>query len=460
MKAKDTSNVYRISTTSSAFGPETTHVTFKNSGSCPLEVKVQLTGLHDFFRISDKQRKLILAPGATATIPVTFLAGNPYRIMNIRATYKTRLVLLDCKSIQPICSIPIVATGPGYVPAHARPCYNAASTPRQSVPGIRRPPGPLDDPPPSITRTVYRHGTSFVANMGEIDHDWHISHIEAPGDWVEICYGEAEGGDGIPSYSSWGTHFSHPEALDYVENSSTHTPAHTYDSILSAGNPDGVIRDSERLFRKLSLGHHHACMPDDFLLDRAEVSYIRDCLDDIETWLRADTLVNMGRYVEYWNTNIASDPNAAGCNDLSFDERGCLFYGGSPIADETYLTARVGEGGLADHLLAAMEEVIIYTQASQLPRTYRPDEHFESSNSRLCEAPGITYGSDSRSAGTFGEWIAVCRESDASDMTIIHELFHYASAENYKLEDPAYLLSYLYIATRYGWAPDGWPPFS
>ena len=433
--------------TSTSYGPEITTVRIKNHSQRTLALHLRLVGHHNVFEIPKEFRRIKIKAGAHVAIPVKFKVENPYRIMAFHARHRVYVQWRDAKETGLLMSAPVTAFGPLCVPAGAARCLH---TPGTASRRLYRP----HHSPPSITRTVYRTGTHLVANIGEVDHYYNVN-IEREDDWLEIdtVWPLADVGGTDSGGYYW--------ALEHCERSETFEIHQTRRHALYSGNDDGTSTDTEWFYAKRHVGHRNACIPDDPEIPDSETTEIQTFLADVEDWIRADGLVDFERYVEYWNTNIRAEADAAVCNSRSFDDdEGCWFNRGEPVPDMTYITAHVGDGGLADDMLNALENLIIYTMPSHLPRTFRPDVHFDPSHSRLCDPTtyGFTYSEDPRAPGSFGEWIAICRDSGANDTTIMHELFHYAAGEHYGSEDRAFLVSYLYIASRYGWKPaEDWP---
>lgn len=426
-------------------GPLTTYVRINNQSQDVLKLQLRLVGRDDVFEIPKDFQRIELIPGAHVSIPVRLVKRNTFRIMAINVCHRAFIHWQGESDSDVLKSAPVIAYGPLYAPSGMRPCLHSPG----AVSGELREP---HHSPPDIHRSVYRTGTRLVANMGVVDHSYSIN-IERVGDWLEID------NNMWPESVAWTDSYGYTHALEHCELSETREILTTRYHRLTAGNDDGLSIDEEWFYAKHLVGHRSACIPEAPDIPAAETTVIRNFLDDVEDWIRGGGLEDFNDYVDYWNTNIRTDPGAAGCNDRSFDDEGCWFNAGDPIPDMRNITERVGDGGLADDMLAALEDIIIYTTPAHLPRTFRPDAHFDTSHSRLCDrSVGITYSAEPRSAGSYGEWIAICREGDANDMTIIHELFHYASGEYYESEDRAFMISYLYIASRYGWKPsEDWP---
>ncbi len=445
MKSRQKRETSMLSGSIVSHGPDICSVRIKNYSKQVKTLSLSLVGDRNVFEIPKQHWQVKIEPGAQFVVPVRFVERKPFRIMGIRAQYQVYLKWQDAQETGLFTSAPITVFAPLYAATGVTRCLH---TPGNASRGLMR----QHHSPPSISRTVYRAGTYYHANMGEIDHEYHVN-IEREGDWLEIdnIYPLADVGETVS--------YGYLHSLEHCHYSRTYTIRETWWNRIYAGNADGVNSDAEQFYAKRMVGHHDACIPEDPEVPSSETRAIRDFLVDIEDWILDDNLVDFGRYVEYWNTNVREDDDASYCNEQSFDEGGCWFNRGGSIPDMDYMTSRVGSGGLADDMLSALENLIIYTKTSHLPRTFRHDEFFDRENSRLCEeTSGITYGAITRTPGSFAEWIAICRDAGADDGTIIHEMFHYTAREHFESEDRAFLVSYLYFASRYGWKPmDDWP---
>lgn len=427
-----------------ATGPETTIVTIKNTSAITAPVEIRLVGGRQRFSLGVRRTQQQIKPHGIMRVPVRFQAGGPGHLIAGHAEHRASLQVIDTKTRRVMEALPIVAVGPVIMRPGARPCLHSPrpARPRRTI--VKR--DPTADPPPTVERTVYRPGTTCWVNSGSVETWWRINNIEVAGDWVNIGAIDPGWGDGIPDAGGWGTHYRFPEAVDHCEGGGTWTVDRTFGSCLMGGNSDGTVEDLEWFYSRRRVGYGHAAVPNDPALSADDIAAVGRYLEDIGDWVRANGLANFIRYADYWNENVRSDP------DWSDDY---LFNDGDPAPDAYYLRATVGAGGLADDVLEAMDDMMIYVRPGHLPRTFRPDVHFDPENSRLCEeAVGMTYGLNPRDPGTYGEWIALCLEGGADDMTLCHELFHYASRENYQMEDRAFLMSYLYMADTYGMKPD------
>lgn len=429
-------------------GPNLTNVRINNVSGNPRKINLGLVGNQGYFSIPKKYHSIELKPKANVTIPVKLVEGNPFRIMDANVEHKAYVRWKEEDGNGLLLSAPVKAFAPLYAPSKPIRCMHYS--PVNASIYARK----LHHSPPDITRTVFRAGTSNVANIGEVDHHYFVN-IEQENDVLQIenHWPIVGVGETLTGGYSW--------AMDHRERTETFEPNETYLHVLMARNEDGSVTDRETFYTRREIGYQHSCIPNDPTVSDSEVGIIKGFLDSISSWLMSDGLVDCGRYSEYWNVNILREPDAVSCNTLSFDELGCLFNGGEAFSDLDYLTAPVGSGGLTDDMLAALESIVIYTKPTHLPRTFRIDEHFNPSHDRLCGEEGVlgfAYGFPDRAPGEFADWIAICREENAGDGTIMHELFHYAARDNFESEDRAFLVSYLYAASVYGWKPlETWP---
>jgi hypothetical protein len=145
--------------------------------------------------------------------------------------------------------------------------------------------------------------------------------------------------------------------------------------IVSATNADGSTRADAVVYTKVRVGYHDASTPAGGIPE-AEVRRIRGELEDNDRRLNAGCIRN---------------------ND-ELDRFG-----------DPYL-----RGQLTDDILAAMRQVLIITDRDRLPSRYRE-------TARLC-TDGV-YGE----VPTDKAYLAICREVGADELTLLHELYHYAA---------------------------------
>ena len=100
-----------------------------------------------------------------------------------------------------------------------------------------------------------------------------------------------------------------------------------------------------------------------------------------------------------------------------------------------YLSGSVGSGSLADDILTSMRDVLIYVKPNTMPRGYRPgttsgDVHALCER-WVCTPEGLECWSAGRTYYSATDpdcnWIAICFEDGADDLTLLHELYHYAA---------------------------------
>ncbi len=114
--------------------------------------------------------------------------------------------------------------------------------------------------------------------------------------------------------------------------------------------------------------------------------------------------------------------------------------------DMEYLSGRIGTGCLADDILTAMRNVLIYIKPETMPRGYRPGTIPTGSDRRaLCEVfdSRTVYGISTRN------WVSICLDAGGDDLTLLHELFHYASTSHNDSEQRAIAIS----CCCYDWIP-------
>lgn len=419
--------------------PESTKVinlSLKNPFSETTELSLKIVGSRDSFRLPKDHQKVTLPPRSRVTIPVVFSPEKSFRIMAAQVPYITHVQVWDRKRKKLIHTYPLKAEGPGYVPAGKTRCYHHPD-------GSSSPPSPHNSPP-SVFLTVYKPGTTRWANMDEVDYYHRVSGLESDGDILELSwsYTVPATGGGFPEGHGDGVVYTYPDGTDHFERTSTFDIDRSYRVDVRARNSEGSDHDWEWLYGKIGTGFRHACLPQDYQTPESEITTIRHFLEDIEAWLLTDDLGRLDDYVTYFNNHIMSDPAAASCRDHSFHDGGCRFV----IDDFDYLTAPSGSGGLTDDMLGALRHnpLLMYTKTSTMPRGFRNDEH-RIPREILCDrSVGLTSGADTRVAGEYADFTAICRELGADSLTLIHELFHYSARQNWWSEDRAFAVSYLY----------------
>jgi hypothetical protein len=190
--------------------------------------------------------------------------------------------------------------------------------------------------------------------------------------------------------------------------------SHTSFIDIRATNEDGDATDRETFFAKIPVGYHNATVPGAPVRE-SDLTLIQGYLDEIDRRLNDNVLTNLPDYIEEFNSRV---PEGSGFPD--FD-------------DMEYLSGGVGTGNLTDDILNAMEDVLIYISAYTMPRGYRPGTITAPGRRALCEES--VYGKSTR------EWVSICRDIGADDLTLLHELFHYASTSNNGDEARAFAIS-------------------
>ena len=88
-----------------------------------------------------------------------------------------------------------------------------------------------------------------------------------------------------------------------------------------------------------------------------------------------------------------------------------------------------------------MQNVLIYINPNTMPRGYRPGTITDPDRDALCAEVirngrvGHVYGKSTR------HWVSICLDIGANDLTLLHELFHYASTSNNESEARAFAIS-------------------
>ncbi|HEC13918.1 MAG TPA: hypothetical protein ENI80_11865 [Acidiferrobacteraceae bacterium] len=192
----------------------------------------------------------------------------------------------------------------------------------------------------------------------------------------------------------------------------------TWSFDIVAINEDGQTEDREILYSKIPVGYHAATVPGAPVRE-SDLRLIRSYLEDIDRRLNDNVLTTLPGYIEEHNRRIPDDDAE---------------YRFPAFGDMAYLSGGVGTGNLTDDILNAMRDVLIYISANTLPRGYRPGTITVPEREALCSS-GAVYGISTR------EWVSICRDIGANGLTLLHELFHYASTSNNGDETRAFAIS-------------------
>lgn len=272
---------------------------------------------------------------------------------------------------------------------------------------------------PRITITSVVPGTSIPANTGRVELSWSVS--SAPGEGLSAVW-EGYGRPGIEVLpdgvsTDWGSGASN--VLPTTSGSFASNIGHTFSVEIAATNDDGSTDDREVLYSKIPVGYHSASPPGAPVTEN-DLNRIRLYLEDVDRRLRDNVLTNLPDYIAEWNAMVPEQPFPS-------------------FGDIAYMSGAVGSGNLADDILAAMQDVLIYIYPYTMPRGYRPGTITDPGRRALCERNDegriAVIGKSTR------EWVSLCREGGADGLTLLHELFHYASSSNNGSEPRAFAVS-------------------
>lgn len=274
---------------------------------------------------------------------------------------------------------------------------------------------------PTITISSVIPGTSISANTGAVEVNWSVSHTP-PNAATAVFLGSGHPGmdvlpDGVFTDVGGGSSNVFPTTSD----SFTIDISRTTFIDIHATNEDGDARDRETFFSRIRVGYYDAAVPGAPVRER-DLRLIRGFLEDIDRRLNDNVLTGLPDFVAEANRR----------------EPGVF-----PVFDDMdYLSGGVGTGNLTDDILAAMQDVLIYISADSMPRGHRPGTITDPARRALCEevvrdgaVVGTVYGKSTR------EWVSICIASDADELTLLHELFHYASTSNNGDEARAFAVS-------------------
>jgi hypothetical protein len=268
--------------------------------------------------------------------------------------------------------------------------------------------------PPVITMTAVKPGTSVSKNTGEVELSWEITGAAEMEDYLSYPDAEVLEPGSFTGAGGW-------ECSCHVtpaSNSYIYTAGSTITQTLHARNADGEVYEHETIYYTTSVGYHNARCPAGGTIHTDELDTIRAFLEEIDARLRSNALVDLPGFVDEWNSTIEE---RIGRGELPESARDYMF---PEFDDMDYLSGRVGTGSLADDILSAMDNVLIYIKSYTLPRGYRPGT-LPAGRRALCdEVYGRAYHSD---AHPDCDWVAVCLDIDADALTLLHELYHYAT---------------------------------
>jgi len=236
---------------------------------------------------------------------------------------------------------------------------------------------------PRITVNSLIPGTSISANTGRVELSWSVS--DATSVWVN--YG-SPGMEVLPDgvFTDWASGGS--DEFPTTSDSLSLNIRRTTSLEIIASNSDGSTRETEVLYSKIPVGYHDASMPGAPVTQR-DLNKVRGFLQIIESRLNSNVLTTLPAYIEQWNREA---PESAFPN----------------FSDMSYLSGAVGTGNLADDILSAMRDVLIYIYPRIMPRGHRTGTITDPGRRALCERRsegGAVFGKATH------EWFSICTEA-------------------------------------------------
>ncbi|WP_369425642.1 hypothetical protein [Methanothrix sp.] len=379
----------------------------KNTGKKDLTLSVELAG-SKALSVPEKYRTLKIKANGYARIPYRFGKMNigwPIAL-NGRHTAAIRLWSKDPKSKKKVLIANTIVETRSPIFVTDLHCMETTEQEQHAMKG---------NSPPVITMRAVKPGTSVPKNTGEVELSWEITGADVMEDYITSPDAEVLEPGSFTAGGGWecSPHVTPPS------NSYIYTPGPTITQTLHARNADGEVYEHETIYYTASVGYHKARCPAGGTIHTDELGTIRSFLEDIEARLRSNALADLPEFVEDWNRTIEERiergelPDRA--RDFMFPE----------FDDMDYLSGRVGTGSLADDILSAMENVLIYIKPYTLPRGYRPGT-LPADRHALCD--GGIYGITHYSARHPDcNWVAVCLDMGSDALTLLHELYHYAT---------------------------------
>lgn len=343
----------------------------RNQSGRPLRLRLDvLDDGSGAFTVAAKAPPLLVRPGGRLRIPLTFRPRAAGVLMTRSQRHWGEARLWDDNAQRFVGLVPLVGRGPGYVPLAGLSCMYDP---------LPEPPLPVGNSPPAVSLRVRPE----IGWSGEPLHvEWSVSGAETT--W-EGFY--RPGDEVLPAgtFTDWGGSTGLAGVSSRVYDA---TFGRTTTFAIDARNADGTTTERVTAYAKTAVGYHAASTPAGGVPE-SEVAGIRRDLEDIERRL------------------------LGGC-----------------IRDNTELDA-FGDpylrGALTDDILAAMQDVLVYTGPEKLPTAHRA--------SRLCEGGRYGVTPSDRS------FVAICRALDADSLTLLHELYHYAATRDNGNEEKAFAVS-------------------
>jgi hypothetical protein len=266
---------------------------------------------------------------------------------------------------------------------------------------------------PAISISSVIPGTTTSTNTGRVELSWSVSGATS----VWVYYG-SPGMEVLPDgvLTDWASGGS--DEFPSTSDSLVFDVRRTTSVEIFATNADGTTTTREVLYSKIPVGYHDASMPGAPVTER-DLRMVRGFLEDIDSRLRSNVLTTLPDYIDRWNRDA---PDSAFPN----------------FSDMSYLSGAVGTGNLADDILSAMRDVLIYIHPHTMTRGQRPGTITDPDRRALCERSsggGAVFGRATR------EWVSICTEAGGDELTLLHELFHYASRSNNGNEARAFAVS-------------------
>ncbi|HOK57630.1 MAG TPA: hypothetical protein PK659_01080 [Methanothrix sp.] len=391
----------------------------KNTGKKDVTLAVELGG-SKALSVPEKYRTLKIKANGYARIPYRFGKTNigwPIALSG-RRTAAIRLWSKDPKSKKKvlIANVVVETRSPIFVPELH--CMEATEQEQRARKG---------NSPPVITMRAVKPGTSVPKNTGEVELSWEITGADEMEDHISYPGAEVLEPGSFTDVGGWecSPHVT-PSSSSYIYNADT--AGRTIIQTLHARNADGEVYEHETIYWTVGVRYHNARCPAGGTINTDELNTIRNYLEDIDARLRSNALEDLPDFVEEWNSTIEE---RIGRGELPESARDYKF---PEFDDMDYLSGRVGSGSLADDILSAMENVLIYIKPYTLPRGYRAGT-LPSNRKALCDC---VYGRTFLSPHPDCSWIAVCtggvscgsHTGSADALTLLHELYHYATGSS------------------------------
>lgn len=378
-------------------------VQIRNESKRSLQLGLDIREQDGAFRLTEQAAETTVRAGETLRAGVIFDPRGPTGIFAASVLYRGGLTIRDLKSDTVLGVIDVKGIGPGFVPVQDWNCI---------VEPVREQPARPENSPPVITLSVtpelawpgetVRVSWTVTGADGLEDQVWEGSSHVFEDVWPDGTFGDWGGGTGPTAERS---------------RSFSFTMYRTTTFNVSAQNREGTTHAEATAWLKVRVGYRGASIPGGGV--RVEhVNRVRGWLEEVDLVLRKGCIRD--------NTNLDR------------------FHGPEG--------GRYLRNGLTDDILKAMGDVVVHTSPATVPRIFRR-------TLRLCQcgpcpsSPTLTCATagQAQNQSVEGGFLGVCWMPETAvratcavrgdALTLLHELYHYASRFDWYSEEKAHAIS-------------------